>query len=48
MKANEIIITICFSLILLFASGADANPLWVTLVGMGMPMGVLALIGGDD
>ena len=48
MKVNHIVVTICFSLILLFASGADVNPLWVTLVGMGMPMGVLAFMKGDD
>lgn len=44
MKLNHVIATVCFSLILLFASGADTNPLWVTLLGMFIPMGVLYLM----
>ena len=44
MKLDKIIITICFTLILLFASGADTNPLWVTLLGMFIPMGILYLM----
>lgn len=48
MKLDKIIITICFSLIMLFASGADANPMWVTLLGMLIPMGVLYLLVNHD
>lgn len=48
MKVNHIIVTICFTLILLFASGADANPMWVTLLGMLIPMGILYLLVNHD
>lgn len=44
MKLNHVIVTVCFTLILLFASGADTNPLWVTLLGMFIPMGILYLM----
>ena len=44
MKLNKIIVAVCFSLILIFASGADMNPIWVTLLGMFIPMGILYLM----
>lgn len=48
MKLNRIIVAICFSLILIFASGADMNPIWITLLGMFIPMGILYLLNRLD
>jgi len=40
----NVIMGILFTTILLFASGADANPIWVTLMGMFIPMAIMYLL----
>lgn len=41
MFKQKLIFTVAFSALLLFASGADNNQLWVTALGVCIPLTIL-------
>lgn len=45
MSKQKLIFTISFCAFLVFASGADMNPIPVTMLGTGIPMAVIAVVG---
>ena len=48
MSVKEIICGIMFTTALLFMSGADRNPIWVTLFGVFIPMGIMYLLAKHE